>query len=75
VEHGVRVGVHGMCSPTSLWCLRVWSFQRLSGGGIFETMREIITSGTQVLKRLFDNVFLLEFFSEVFNTTTINTEV
>jgi len=26
--------VHGVCSTVSLWCLRVWSFQRLSSGGI-----------------------------------------
>ena len=28
-----------------------------------------------MIKRLFDNVFMLEFFSEAFNTTTVNTEV
>jgi len=36
--------------------------------GIPETVCEIVTG-------LFDDVFMLEFFSEVFNTTTINTEI
>jgi len=36
VKHWLRraVGVHGAHSPTSLRCLRVWSFQLLSSGGI-----------------------------------------
>jgi hypothetical protein len=42
---------------------------------ITEAVREIVTSGIQVLKRLFDDVFLLEFFPQVFNTMTIHTEI
>ena len=29
-----NVRVHGVCSLVSLWCLRVWSVQRLTSGGI-----------------------------------------
>jgi len=34
-----------------------------------------LSTGIQMMKRLFDNAFFLEFFSQVFNTTTVNTEV
>jgi hypothetical protein len=30
----IKVRALGMCSPVSLRCLRVWSFQRLGSGGI-----------------------------------------
>jgi len=32
--HGIMVHVQGVCLPVSLRRLRVWSFQRLSSGGI-----------------------------------------
>jgi len=76
-----------MCTPwfeqsNYVVFLAVFKHYSISGGivkrnmkcGISETVLKL-SPGIQMMKRLFDNVFLLKFFSEVFNTTTIDTKI